>query len=100
LPYLLWRFDSRAKLYGIELGRQPSDYIRSNFVVTLSGMFSREPLVCALDALGEDRVMFSADYPFENAKEAAEFIDHVELDEALRARICHGNAARILNIAM
>src|SRR5436189_823329 len=47
LPYLLWRFDSRAKLYGVKLPRPPSDYIRSNIVVTTSGMFSAEPLNCA-----------------------------------------------------
>ncbi len=31
LPYLLWRFDSRAKLYGVELPRPPSDYIRVQY---------------------------------------------------------------------
>src|SRR6195256_2256101 len=34
LPFLLWRFDSRAKLYGVKLARQPSEYIRDNIVVT------------------------------------------------------------------
>ena len=28
LPFLLWRFDSRAKLYGVKLAKPPSDYIR------------------------------------------------------------------------
>lgn len=98
LPYLLWRFDSRAKLYGLALERRPSDYIRENIVVTLSGMFSREPLVCALEALGSDRVMFSADYPFESAKQAADFIEGVNLDEGVRAAVCHGNAARIFGL--
>ncbi len=28
LPYLLWRFDSRAKLYGVKLAKAPSDYIK------------------------------------------------------------------------
>ena len=65
LPYLLWRFDSRAALYGVKLGKKPSDYIKQNFVVTTSGMSSAEPLNCALAALGNDRVMFAADYPFE-----------------------------------
>ena len=65
LPYLLWRFDSRAKLYGIKLSREPSDYIKNNIVVTTSGMCSAEPLNCALAALGPSRVMFAADYPFE-----------------------------------
>ena len=48
LPYLLWRFDSRAKLYGVKLKKKPSDYIKQNIVVTTSGMSSTEPLDCAL----------------------------------------------------
>jgi len=98
LPYLLWRFDSRAKLYGIKLKRQPSDYIRENMVVTLSGMFSAEPLNCAIAALGADRVMFSADYPFESAEEAGHFMDHVALDEELRQDIACNNAKKLLRL--
>jgi 2,3-dihydroxybenzoate decarboxylase len=100
LPYLLWRFDSRAKLYGVSLKRQPSEYIKDNIAVTVSGMFSAEPLNCAVAALGGSRVMFSADYPFESAAEAGHFMDDVSLDEALREDICWRNAARILNIPM
>ena len=44
LPYLLWRFDSRAKLYRVALEKRPSDYIKQNIVVTTSGMCSPEPL--------------------------------------------------------
>ena len=100
LPYLLWRFDSRAKLYGVTLKRQPSEYIKENIAVTVSGMFSAEPLNCSVAALGGSRVMFSADYPFESAAEAGHFMDDVSLDEALREDICWRNAARILNIPM
>lgn len=99
LPYLLWRFDSRAKLYGLSLGRPPSAYIRENLVVTLSGMYSREPLICALDALGDDRVMFSADYPFESAQEAGRFIDEVDLSEERREKVCFANAERVFQLA-
>ena len=65
LPFLLWRFDSRAAFHGLKLNKPPSEYIRENFAVTTSGMCSAEPLNCALAALGRDRVMFAADYPFE-----------------------------------
>jgi len=99
LPFLLWRFDSRAKLYGVKLARRPSDYIRDNIVVTTSGMFSAEPLDCTIAALGADRVMFSADYPFESIDEASTFMDTVPLDERVRADICFNNAARILRLA-
>ena len=94
LPYLLWRFDSRAALYGVKLGKKPSDYIKQNFVVTTSGMSSAEPLNCALAALGNDRVMFAADYPFEQAAEAGEFLDETPLAEPVREGIAFKNAVR------
>jgi 2,3-dihydroxybenzoate decarboxylase len=99
LPYLLWRFDSRAKLYGIKLAKAPSDYIKQNIVVTTSGMCSAEPLNCTLAALGHDRVMFAADYPFEDAAEAGEWFDHVALAEPLRADIASNNAAKYLGLS-
>jgi 2,3-dihydroxybenzoate decarboxylase len=98
LPYLLWRFDSRAKLYGVKLARQPSEYIRDNFMVTTSGMCSPEPLTCAMSALGPSHVMFAADYPFESTEEAAHFIDGVALDEKVRNDICFNTAAAFLRL--
>ncbi len=92
LPYLLWRFDSRSKLYGVKLGQKPSDYIKQNIVVTTSGMCSAEPLACAMAALGADRVMFAADYPFEQVAEAGKFMDETPLDEGLRKDIAFSNA--------
>jgi 2,3-dihydroxybenzoate decarboxylase len=98
LPYLLWRLDSRAKLYGVKLKKEPSQYIRDNIAVTLSGMYSAEPLNCALAALGPARVMFSADYPFESIKEAGHFMDSVALPKKLREDIAWKNAQRLLDI--
>jgi 2,3-dihydroxybenzoate decarboxylase len=98
LPYLLWRFDSRAKLYGVELAKPPSQYIKENIWVSVSGVFAAEPLRCAVDALGRERVMFAADYPFENAEEAGHFMDDVAIDEPLRADVAYDNAAKLLGL--
>lgn len=98
LPYQLWRFDSRAKLYGVKLQRRPSDYIRDNIVVTTSGMFSFEPIDCALKALGRANVMYSADYPFEDPAEAGAFMGQLPFDDAVLADISYNNAARLLHI--
>jgi len=98
LPYLLWRFDSRAALYGAKLAKKPSEYIKRNVVVTTSGMCAAEPLNCAIAALGQARVMFAADFPFERMEEAGHFIDNVELDERVRQDICLNNAARLLRL--
>jgi 2,3-dihydroxybenzoate decarboxylase len=98
LPYLLWRFDSRAKLYNIKLGKEPSDYIRDNFVVTVSGMLALEPLRCALDALGRDKVMFAADYPFEDMVEAGHFMDTVPLSDSERVDVAYNNAVKVFGL--
>ncbi len=100
LPFLLWRLDSRAgpDFYAVKLAKPPSHYIKHNIVVTTSGMCSADPLACTLSALGHAHVMFAADYPFESAQEAAEFIDGVPLDEKVRNDICFNNAARLLRL--
>jgi 2,3-dihydroxybenzoate decarboxylase len=98
LPYLLSRFDSRAKLYGVKLAKAPSQYIKENIPVTISGVFAGEPLRCAVEALGRERVMFSADYPFEDAVEAGHFMDTVAIEESLRADVAYNNAAKLLGL--
>lgn len=98
LPFLLWRLDSRAKLYGVTLKREPSQYLRENLVVTMSGMYSREPLICSIDALGIENVMFSADYPFESIELASAFMDNVDLPMEQKQAIAYDNAARLLKL--
>ncbi|MCR0983338.1 amidohydrolase family protein [Roseomonas populi] len=100
LPFLLWRLDSRIKLYKQDrpLKRAPSDYIRENIAVTTSGQCAAEPLLCTLASLGEDRVMFAVDYPFEEAEVAGSFLDAVPVSDAVRERIASGNAKRLLKL--
>jgi 2,3-dihydroxybenzoate decarboxylase len=98
LPYLLWRFDSRSAIYGLKLQKRPSEYIREHMFVTLSGMFSAEPLLCSIGALGADRVLFSVDYPFESSDAATSFIDSIPLDEHVRRDICSRNAENLLSL--
>jgi 2,3-dihydroxybenzoate decarboxylase len=52
--------------------------------------------MCAVEALGRDKVMFAADYPFESAEEAGHFMDDVSIPEDLRAAVACENAARLL----
>lgn len=101
LPFLLWRFDSRAgpDFYAIKLGKPPSRYFKENFLVTTSGMCSAEPLNCTIAALGHERVMFAADYPFESAQEAGMFLDEVALAEPVRRAIVAENAIKHLGLA-
>jgi len=100
LPFLLWRFDSRTgpDFYNVGLKKPVSHYIKTNIEITTSGMCSAEPLNCAIAALGHDRIMFSADYPFEKAEEAGHWLDSEKLDEKVRADIAYNNAKRLLKL--
>lgn len=100
IPYQLWRFDSRAAFNASPTNRKhpPSYYARRNLKVTISGMCDLAPLQCAVTALGDASVMFAADYPFEEPKEAAEFIDHARVSDATRQAVCWSNAARVFGI--
>jgi len=97
LPFQLWRFDSRSAPYGWNLPKPPSQYLKENVWVTMSGMYDLPPVQCSLDALGRDRVMFSSDFPFDSAG-AGEFMDTVPLEESLRADIAYNNAAKLLGL--
>jgi 2,3-dihydroxybenzoate decarboxylase len=103
LPYALWRLDSRWDFHdhkGIELGLgYPSEYLRRNLWVTTSGVCSAEPLRCAVDALGADRVMFATDYPFEDLGTACSFIETVQITEDDRERIAYRNAEEFLRLS-
>ncbi|MCO5161815.1 MAG: amidohydrolase family protein [Mesorhizobium sp.] len=101
LPYQLWRLDSRWPISNrgeLRLDLPPSAYFKRNIWVTTAGVCSNEPLRCAIDALGADRVMFSVDYPFERAEEAGTWFEAAPLTDVERALVGHDNAAKLLGL--
>ena len=101
LPLNLWRFDSRwlvCNRGSRTLEQPPSFYVKRNIAITTSGVCSDISLRCALDAMGDDNVMFSVDYPFEQTELAAQFIDQARVSEIERAQVAAGNARRILKL--
>ena len=101
LPYQLWRFDSRWEISNRKekrLAMKPSEYFRRNFWCTTAGVCSDEPLRCALDALGDDRVLFAVDYPYERPAEAGEWIEAAAITDAQRRAVCRDNAVQLLGL--
>ncbi|WP_285775004.1 amidohydrolase family protein [Microtetraspora sp. NBRC 13810] len=101
LPYQLTRFDSRHRQLALSrpLARTPSQYLRDNFMITTSGVYSHAALVAAVQAMGVDNVMFAIDYPYESTAEAAAFLDGAPFAPDDLARIAHGNADRVLRLS-
>lgn len=100
LPYFAWRISKRIAdtATAKRIAKKPSEYFRSNLLVTTAGCCQDSALLCAIAEMGEDRVLFSVDYPYENATEAAEWIDRAPVTDAQREKICHLNAERALKL--
>lgn len=78
--------------------RKPSDYIKTNFTITTSGMFYQPALLCALLAMGADKIAFAVDYPYEDNKEAVQFMREAPIADNDKKKICHSNAEGLFKI--
>ena len=100
LPFLLPRLEHRLdkQREGVGLGnarRKVGQYFSDNFYVTTSGHFHTRALFNAISELGVDRVMFSADYPYETMEEACAWLDTALLSHNDALKIGRENARRL-----
>jgi 2,3-dihydroxybenzoate decarboxylase len=102
IPAYLWRIDHRNEWmqarHRYAAKRWVADYFRENFVLTTSGNFSTSALNQAIAEIGVERVLWSADYPFENISDAADWFDVVPLGEAERQKIGRTNAQQLFKL--
>ncbi len=105
LPYGLWRIDNcnawrRTSDEYMHHGAKPiAEYFNKNVWITTSGNFSTQSLQAAMAILGADRIMFSADWPFEDLQQASEWFDNAPIAELDRTKIGRTNACGLFNLA-
>jgi predicted TIM-barrel fold metal-dependent hydrolase len=97
LPFLLWRinmgFAREAKA-----SRGFREVFCEHFWITTSGFWSDPALLCCVQEMGVDRIMFSVDYPFAPNQPATEWLHKIPLCAEDRAKIASGNARRLLKL--
>jgi 2,3-dihydroxybenzoate decarboxylase len=102
IPAYLWRIDNRngwmKARHKYAAKKSVADYFRSNFVLTTSGNFSTSALTQAIAEVGIERVLWSADYPFEDISDAAEWIDAAPLSEQDRRQVVRDNAMKLFKL--
>jgi uncharacterized protein len=96
LPFMLARIDAMLHVDGLAM--RPSEYFARNIWVTTSGLFSLPPVMCTVQVLGVDRVLFSVDYPFGSNAAGRALLDALPLSPDEVAKIAGGNAERVLGL--
>src|SRR6516164_7021239 len=102
LPFSMWRIDNRNKWMS-EQNRYPAkrkiaDYFRENFYITTSGNFRTQTLIDAMLEIGVERILFSADWPFENIDHASDWFDVAPIAETDRQKIGRDNARKLFKL--
>jgi 5-carboxyvanillate decarboxylase len=78
--------------------KRPSEYIKSNFIVTTSGMFFQPAFLCAYLGLGAGQIAFAVDHPYAGNKPACEFVEGLPICEEDKEKICYLNGEKLLRL--
>lgn len=102
LPFLVHRIDHRMAI-GVRGNNGPYEksmmyYLQNNFYATLAGVRRESTMRNTIDEMGESRVLFSVDYPYESNEDAADWFDGMQMNENTREVIGWENAKRILKL--
>jgi gamma-resorcylate decarboxylase len=105
LPYILPRTQHRLDeqydgVRGAKALRRPSYYLANNFWLTTSGHYHTKPFLDAIEQIGEDRVLFSVDYPYEQMSSAARWFDDAQFSNALKLKVGRENADRLFGLKL
>jgi 2,3-dihydroxybenzoate decarboxylase len=97
LPFLVWRIDQALARPG---GKSMSfrDIFCSHFYLTTSGNFSNPALMCCVQEMGVDRIMFAIDWPFVQNPLGTNWVDTIPLCDEDKVKILSGNAKRLLKM--
>lgn len=101
LPFSLARIDHRMRHFqpqNFKCKLRMQQYWDRNFWITTAGVTSDTSFFDTLRSCGEDRLMWSVDYPYEDYDEVSTWYEGLELSENTRSKIGWENARRLLKI--
>ncbi len=100
LPFLVWRINMAFET----MGRPDVPTIRfrekfcEHFWITTSGNFSDPALLCCIQEMGVDRILFSVDWPYVLNKPGTDWMNGLMLNREDKNKILSGNAKSLLKM--
>jgi 2,3-dihydroxybenzoate decarboxylase len=106
LPYWAYRLDYmhqatvKSQRYASvkPIQRRPSEYLRQNFWITNSGVAWEHAIKFAQGFLGEDRVMYAMDYPYQYAPDEVNILDGMDMAPAVKRKFFQTNAEAVFKL--
>lgn len=106
LPYWLYRLDYmhqagvRSKRYERmkPLKKTIAEYMRSNVLITNSGVAWEPAIKFCQSVVGEDRVMYAMDYPYQYEAREVQAMDDMDMPLDLKRKFFQTNAERWFNL--
>ncbi|PJE25819.1 2,3-dihydroxybenzoate decarboxylase [Pseudooceanicola antarcticus] len=106
LPYWLYRIDY---MHGhiSKTGRHPNvqplkrrawDYLIDNFYYTSSGVGWAPPVKYVQEVIGQDRMMYAMDYPWQYVPEEVGVFDHMDVSDAAKKSFYEDVARKVFKI--
>ena len=83
-----------------KLKKPVTSYLRENVHYTFSGFNFPATFLDLLLEVGVDRIMFSADHPYQSMAQAVAFLQQIPVSAGDRERIAHGNAEKLLGLSL
>jgi 5-carboxyvanillate decarboxylase len=102
LPYMLYRLDYMHKA-GLRSQRYPRlkplqhdlfHYMRNNVLATNSGLPFGPAVKTMIDVMGEDRVMYAMDYPYQYVADEVRWMDDLDITPEQKKKFFQTNAER------
>ena len=108
LPYWMYRLDYmhgagvRAARYESmqPLKKTVSDYLRENVYITNSGMAWEPAIKFAQQVLGEDRVMYAMDYPYQYTPQEVIDMDNMAMSDTLKKAFYQDVAEKVFKLQL
>lgn len=107
LPYWLYRLDFMHQA-GVRAGRyecmkplkkdKVSNYLRENFHFTNSGMAWEPAIKFAQQVIGEDRVLYAMDYPYQCPVEEVSYLDAMDMPIETKRKFFQTNAEKLFKL--